>query len=136
MDDLMSIAAKTMENFDPAVDKVDDFEKLPDGEYECLLEEVTSKESEKGTKWISLKFSVMSGEYENRYIFVNHFFTENSIKRILKLANDFGYDLPVDAFESLDTLAETLNTMAGNQATVKQTTSKNDFTNYTVTPIA
>lgn len=140
MDDLLSIASKTMENFDPAVDKVDDFEKLPDGEYNCLLEDVTARKSDKGTEWISLKFSVMSGEYENRLIFVNHFFTEKtierSIKRILKFANDFGYDLPVDAFESLNTLAETLNSMAGNQATVKQTTSKNDFTNYTVTPIA
>lgn len=29
MDDLLSIATKTMENFDPAVDKVDDFENLP-----------------------------------------------------------------------------------------------------------
>ena len=28
MDDLLSIASKTMENFDPAVDKVDDFEEI------------------------------------------------------------------------------------------------------------
>lgn len=140
MDDLLSIAQKTMENFDPAVDKVDDFEKLPDGEYECLLEDVTARKSEKGTNWISFKFSVMSGEYENRLIFVNYFFTEKTIERsikgITKLAYDFGYEIPTDAFTSYESLAETLNAMAGNQATVKQTTSKNDFTNYKVTPIA
>lgn len=140
MDDLLSIAQKTMENFDPAVDKVDDFEKLPDGEYDCLLEDVTARKSEKGTNWISFKFSVMSGDYENRLIFVNYFFTEKTIERsikgITKLAYEFGYEIPTDAFTSYESLAETLNAMAGNQATVKQTTSKNDFTNYKVTPIA
>lgn len=141
MNDLLSIASKTMENFDPAVDKVDDFENLPDGEYSCLLEDVTARKSEeKGTNWISFKFSVMSGDYENRLIFVNYFFTEKtierSIKAITKLAYEFGYTLPTEAFTSYDSLAETLNAMAGNQATVKQTTSKNGFANYKVTPIA
>ena len=140
MDDLLSIAQKTMENFDPAVDKVDDFEKLPDGEYDCLLEDVTARKSEQGTNWISFKFSVMSGDYENRLLFVNYYFTEKTIERsikgITKLAYEFGYEIPTDAFTSYESLAETLNAMAGNQATVKQTTSKNDFTNYKVTPIA
>lgn len=139
MSNLLDIASKVMENFNPEVDKVDDFEKLPDGEYSCLLEDVTARENDKGTNWISLKFSVMSGEYEGRLIFVNFFFTEKtierSIKAITKLAYDFGYNLSVDTFADYSTLAETLNGMAGNQATVKQTTSKNDFTNYKVTPL-
>lgn len=140
MEDLLNIANKVMENFNPAVDKVDDFENIPDGEYSCLLEDVTARKSEeKGTNWISFKFSIMSGEYENRLIFVNFFFTEKtierSIKAITKLAFDFGYELPADAFTSYDTLAETLSSMAGNQATVKQTTSKNGFANYKVTPL-
>lgn len=140
MDDLLNIATKTMEGFNPATDTVDNFEKLPDGDYNCLLEDVTARVSEKGTNWISFKFSVMDGDYENRLIFVNFFFTEKTIERsikgISKLAYDFGYELPIDAFSSLDNLAETLNQMAGNQATVHQTTSKNDYTNYKVTPIA
>lgn len=141
MDNLLEIATKTMENFDPAVDKVDDFENLPDGEYSCLLEDVTARKSEeKGTNWISFKFSVMDGDYENRLIFVNFFFTEKTIERsikgITKLAYDFGYSLPADAFTTLETLAETLSGIAGNQATVKQTTSKNGYANYKVTPIA
>lgn len=141
MDDLLNIAQKTMENFDPAVDKVDDFENLPDGEYSCLLEDVTARKSEeKGTEWMSFKFSVMSGDYENRLIFVNYFFTEKTIERsikgITKLAYEFGYEIPVESWTNLETLAETLNAMAGNQATVKQTTSKNGYANYKVTPIA
>lgn len=139
MDDLLNIANKVMSGFNPATDKVDDYEKLPDGEYNCLLEDVTARKSEKGTEWIAFKFSIMSGEYENRLIFVNKFFTEKtierSIKEITKLSFEFGYELPTDAFTSLETLAETLNGMAGNQAIVKQTTSKNDFTNYKVTPL-
>ncbi len=139
MDDLLNIATKTMEGFNPATDTVDDFEKLADGDYTCLLEDVTNRESEKGTKWISFKFSVMEGDYENRLIFVNYFFTEKtmerSIKSITKLAYEFGYELPLDAFTSLETLAETLNNMAGNRAIVHQTTSKNDFVNYKVTPV-
>ncbi len=141
MDNLMEIAMKTMENFDPSKDSVDDFEKLPDGEYTCLLEDVQARESETtGNNWISLKFTVISGDYENRVIFVNYFFTEKttvrSIKAINKLAYDFGYQLPIEAFQDLESLAEMLNSMAGNQAIIKQTTSKNDYTNYKVTPIA
>ena len=141
MNDLLSIASKTMEGFNPATDTVDNFEKLPDGEYNCLLEDVTARVSqEKGTNWISFKFSVMSGDYENRLIFVNFYFTEKTIERsiraITKLAYEFGYEVPVEAFTSYESLAETLNAMAGNQAVVKQTTSKNDFANYKVTPVA
>lgn len=138
MDDLLNIATKVMGEFNPATDTVDNFEKLPDGDYKCLLEDVTYRESEKGTKWISFKFSVMEGEHENRLIFVNYFFTEKtterSIKGITKLAYEFGYELPIEAFNSFEALAETLNNMAGNIAMVHQTTSKNDFTNYKVTP--
>lgn len=138
MDDLLSIATKTMEGFNPATDSVSDFEKIEDGEYNCLLEDVTARVNDKGTNWISFKFSVMEGEYENRLIFVNYYFTEKtmerSIKGITKLAYEFGFELPVDAFSSYETLANTLNGIAGNQALVKQTT-KNDFSNYKVTPI-
>lgn len=139
MDDLLKIAQQTMENFDPSVDKVDDFEEVADGEYTCLLEKATAKSNEKGTNWISLDFSILDGENENRHIFVNYFFTEKtverSIKTINKLAYDFGYELPVEAFESYDTLADTLNGMAGNQAIVTKKTSSSGFTNYKVAPV-
>ena len=140
MDDLLSIASKTMEGFNPATDSVDDFENIQDGEYTCLLEDVTARKSEeKGTNWISFKFSIMEGDYANRFIFVNYFFTEKtmerSIKSITKLVYDFGFELPIDAWSSYENLAENLNSIAGNQAMVKQTTSKNGFANYKVTPL-
>ncbi|MBQ6546490.1 MAG: hypothetical protein IJL74_00635 [Bacilli bacterium] len=139
MDDLLNIATKTMEHFDPATDKVDDFEEIADGEYTCLLEKVTNKKSEKGTAWISLDFSMLDNE-DNRHIFVSYFFTEKtierSIKAINKLAYDFGYQLPVESFTDLETLADTLNGMAGNQAIVSKKTSGSGFVNYKVTPLS
>lgn len=141
MDDLLNIAQKTMENFNPATDKVDNYEEVEDGDYTCLLEKVTHRVSaEKGTNWISFDFSIIEGENENRHMFVNYFFTEKtaerSIKTINKVAYEFGYTLPVEAFSSFETLAETLNSMAGNQAIVSKKTSNNGFTNYKVTPLA
>ena len=142
MDDLLNIASKTMEGFNPATDSVDNFEEIKDGEYIGLLEDVTARTSEStGSQWVSLKFSILNNEeYKNRFIFVNYFFTEKtverSIKAITKLAYEFGYQLPIESFTTLDTLAETLNGMAGNQANVKKSTSKSGFVNYTVTPIA
>ncbi len=141
MDDLLNIATKTMEGFDPATDSVDTFEEIKDGEYNALLEDVTARKNDKGTNWISFKFSILDNEeYKNRFIFVNYFFTEKtierSIKAINKVAYEFGYQLPVDAFTSLDTLAETLKGMAGNQAIVKKTTGNSGFVNYKVTPVA
>ena len=141
MDDLLNIATKTMEGFDPATDSVDTFEEIKDGEYNALLEDVTARKNDKGTNWISFKFSILDNEeYKNRFIFVNYFFTEKtierSIKAINKVAYEFGYQLPVDAFTSLDTLAETLKGMAGNQAVVKKTTGNSGFVNYKVTPVA
>lgn len=139
MDDLLSIASKTMEGFNPATDSVDNFEEIADGVYNCLLEDVTARKNEKGTNWISCKWSVIDGEYENRLIFVNYFFTEKtterSIKAVTKFAYDFGFELPIEAFTSLETLAETLNGIAGMSATVEKKTGKNDYVNYKVTPI-
>ena len=139
MDDLLNIANTVMGNFDPAKDKVDDFEEIADGTYPCLLEKVTARTSEKtGNTWISLDFSIMT-EGENRHLFVPYFFTEKmverSIKGLTKLAYDFGYQIGADAFASFETLAETLNGMAGNQATVEKKTTNSGFTNYKITPL-
>lgn len=140
MESLLDLAKKTMEGFNPATDTVDNFEKIEDGIYNCVLEDVKARKNDKGTNWISFRFSIMDGDYANRQIFVNYYFTEKTVERSIKALNkvayDFGYTLPVDAFSTYETLAETLNSMAGNQATVTQKTGKNDFTSYKVTPVA
>ena len=140
MDDLLNIATKTMEGFNPATDPVDNYEEIADGVYTCLLQDVkhnVSKES--GNHRVTFKYEIIEGDNEGRLIFVNYFFSEKTIERSIKglnkLAYEFGFELPVDAFSDYDTLAETLNNMAGLQATVEKKTSKNDFVNYKVTPM-
>lgn len=137
---LLQKAQEIMGTFDPKTDTVDNFENLPDGEYQALLEEVVSKSNDKGTEWISFVWSVLDeGDNQGRLLFDNRFFTEKSedrsIKSVIKTADDFGYELPADAFTDLDTLAEYLNSMAGEQAIVTQKTSKSGFTNYTAEPV-
>lgn len=139
-DDLLNIAGKVMEKFNPVTDSADDFEDIKDGEYSCLLEEVKDRVSaEKGTKWISLQFSILEGESAGRFLFVNYFFTEKtterSIKGLIKLAHEFGYELPLEAFSDLSTLSEALQSLCGTNAIVKQTTSKSGFANHKVTPV-
>lgn len=139
MDDLLNIATKTMEKFNPATDSVDNFEEVADGKYQCLLEKVTNKTSAKtGNTWISFDFSIIGGENDGRHIFVNYFFTdktiERSIKSIIKLAYEFGYDLPTDAFADFETLATSLDAMSGNQAMVDKKTTDSGFVTYKVDP--
>lgn len=139
-DNLLDIATKTMEGFNPATDPVDNFEEVADGEYNCLIQDVKHNVSnETGNHRVTFKYEIMDGDNEGRLIFVSYFFTEKTIERSIKalnkLAFEFGFELPVEAFTDYDTLAETLNNMAGLQATVEKKTNKNDFVTYKVTPI-
>lgn len=139
-DNLLDIATKTMEGFNPATDPVDNFEEVADGEYNCLIQDVKHNVSnETGNHRVTFKYEIMDGDNEGRLIFVSYFFTEKTIERSIKalnkLAFDFGFELPVEAFTDYDTLAETLNNMTGLQATVEKKTNKNDFVTYKVTPI-
>ena len=143
MDELLAIAQKTMEGFNPATDKVDSYGEIADGVYNCLLEKVTARESSKGTPFISLDFSVMD-ENIHGHIFVPYFFSEKTIERsikvVTKLAYEFGYELPTDAFTNMESLAQALDSMSGNQAVVEIKTpkpkSEDDkvFPNYKVQP--
>ena len=144
MDELLAIAQKTMEGFNPATDKVDSYEQIADGVYNCLLEKVTARETSKGTPYISLDFSVMD-ENVHGHIFVPYYFSEKtlerSIKAVTKLAYEFGYELPADTFTDLESVAQALDSMSGNQAVVEIKTptpkSENDkaFPNYKVQPV-
>lgn len=144
MDELLAIAQKTMEGFNPATDKVDSYGEIADGVYNCLLEKVTARESSKGTPFISLDFSVMD-ENIHGHIFVPYFFSEKTIERsikvVTKLAYEFGYELPTDAFTNIESLAQALDSMSGNQAVVEIKTPKpkNEddkvFPNYKVQPV-
>lgn len=133
---LYNMASEVMKNFDPATDLVDDFEEIPDGTYECIIEKVTHKENEKGTNWISIDCSIID---DNRHLFVNYFFTEKtmmrSIKAINKLAFNYGFDIGLDSYYDYDILSYNLNSIAGTKCTVTKKTSTNGFANCKIEPI-
>jgi len=136
MDDLLKVAGSVMKSFDPKTDSADDFESIKDGEYNCLLEEINHKVASTGNNGISFTFNITDGEYAGRFIWVNYWFNnqeQKQVKRIMKLAYEFGYELPLEAFSSLDTLVEALQDLCGTCAVVKQTTSKSGYTNYSIT---
>lgn len=142
MDDLLKIAGNVMENFNPETDSANDFENLPDGRYTGLLSEVSAPTSSNGNQRLSLKFEITSDEFEDKYkgrlLFVPFFFSEKiaerSIKYVIKMVHDLGFEpLGVDAFKSLDDLAEALQGLVGTEAQLDQKTSKNGFANYEIT---
>lgn len=137
MDDLLKIAGNVLENFNPETDSANDFENLPDGVYKGLIAEVTSRKNEKGTTWVSLNVEIIDGEKKGRKLFVNYFFTEKmaerSIKYIVKLVHDLGFEaLSLDAFKSIETLADALQALVGTEVSVEQATSKSGYTNHDV----
>ena len=133
MDELLDIAQKTMDKFNPETDSADNYEEIPDGTYKCLLEEVTFKKSQNGTPNISFKYSILDGEYENRFLFDNHYFTvktaEWQTKKVKQIAYRLGFELPQDTFSSFQHAAEVFNNMAGTQANIKKTTNKSGYAN-------
>ncbi len=141
MSDLFNKASEIMGNFNPATDNVSDFEEIKDGTYECIIEEITARTSQSGNTYLSIKVSIMGDAFNGRLMFVPKYFSEKtierSIKECIKLMDEYGYELPIEMFEDMDTLASGMdNAIAGSQIIVKKSTSKNDFTNYTLTAVS
>ena len=140
MEDLMEKAEKVMAGFNPATDEVVNYDNPPDGVYECLVEKVTSGVTQqKGCPFIKFHYSILD-ENVSGFLFVSYYFTDKttdrSIKMLTKLAYEWGYTIPMEAFQNLETLAEALNNLAGNQATVEQKTKEGStYPNYKVTPV-
>lgn len=138
MNELFEYANEIMENFDPATDSVTNFEPVPAGEYSCMLDNVTTKCSTNGNDYICFDFYIIGDDY-NRHIFVPYYLTVASVKRTIKMVNklayEWGYKLPLNVFETPETLANALNQLAGKQATVIKTPRKNsEYFNYEVAP--
>ncbi len=90
-----------------------------------------------------MKVEVTADEQEDKYvgrlIFVSFFFTEKQVERqiktITKMVHDLGFEaLPLTAWESLETLAENLQGLVGQDVIIDQKTSKSGYANHTVSP--
>lgn len=106
---LMDAAAQILsEGFDVKKGAVSDFEDLPEGTYEALLEKVEWRTSDSGWEWLSLQFEVLTEGFEGRKYFgmisfVNEQFMNMNIKLALRVAGAVGVELSPEDFESPET---------------------------------
>ncbi|MEI3596886.1 MULTISPECIES: DUF669 domain-containing protein [unclassified Oceanobacillus] len=106
---LMDAAAKILaEGFDVKKGAVSDFEELPEGTYEAMLEHVEWRTNDDGFEWLSLQFEILSEGYEGRKYFGmisfhNERFMNMNIKLALRVAGALGVELNPEDFETPET---------------------------------
>lgn len=106
---LMEAAASILaEGFDIKKGAVSDYEDLPEGTYEAILENVEWKTSDSGWEWLSLQFEILSEGFEGRKYFgmisfMNENFMNMNIKLALRVAGAVGVELKPEDFETPET---------------------------------
>lgn len=96
------------EGFDIKKGAVSDYEDLPEGTYEAMLEDVEWKVSDSGFEWLNLQFEILTEEYEGRKFngmisFHNEQFMNRNIKLALRVAGAVGIELQPEDFETPET---------------------------------
>lgn len=139
MEDLLKVAGNVMDSgFDPAKDSANDYDNLPDGKYVGVVEDVTHGKTQSGNPKLSVKFEVTDGDHTGRKIWANFYFVDKmmevAVKRVMIMVNKFGYELSLDSFKSVETLAEDISGIVGEEAELTLKTGKNDFQNVDVEP--
>ncbi|HSH24752.1 MAG TPA: DUF669 domain-containing protein, partial [Massilibacterium sp.] len=110
-----------------ATSPVSDYENLPDGTYDALLENVEWRTSESGFEWLSLAFEILNEGYEGRKYFGMISFNNEkmvglNIKRAMKTANAVGVELQPTDFESPEqNLVEAFEEGLGKEVELKLT---------------
>jgi hypothetical protein len=130
---LKELAAQILaEGFDPNTSNVDqsDYDNLPDGIYDAILEDVQFRVNDKGTEWISLTLSIINEGFENRKFFANYWLTEKKMAENIKklwghAAQVFGIELTVEDIANIETdVVEKLKEALGNQVELEIKTSR------------
>jgi len=68
------------------IDEASDYSPIPEGQYACECDEVNEKETRNGDEMWSIKWTVISGEYEGKSFFDNLVFTEAALPRVKMVA--------------------------------------------------
>ena len=68
------------------VDEASDYTPIPEGTYPCECDEVKEKTTRSGDEMWSVRWSVVSGEYEGRSFFDNLVFSEGALPRVKLVA--------------------------------------------------
>ncbi len=107
---LMEAAAKILaDGFDRKKGAVSDYEDLPEGTYEALLEKVEWRVSDNGFEWLSLQFEILSEGFEGRKFFgminyTNESFLNQNIKLTYRVGAAVGVEIQPEDFAEPETL--------------------------------
>jgi len=131
----MDAAAQILaDGFDVKKGAVSDFEDLPEGTYEALLENVEWRTSDSGFEWLSLQYEILSEGFEGKKFFGmisfnNERFLNMNIKLALRVAGAVGVELSADDFETPETsLVEAFQDGLGMEVDLKLTNWENKKT--------
>lgn len=86
------------------IDDVQDYTPLPDGKYLCELVHVEEAKTQYDDEMWKLKFRVMKGEHEGRFVFDNLVFSKAAEKRLKLICSRLGLDVSGE----LDLTTETI----------------------------
>ena len=132
---LMDAAAQILaDGFDVKKGSVSDFEDLPEGTYEALLENVEWRTSDSGFEWLSLQYEILSEGSEGKKFFGmisfnNERFLNMNIKLALRVAGAVGVELSADDFETPETsLVDAFQDGLGMEVDLKLTNWENKKT--------
>lgn len=63
------------------------FEPMPPGKYHAQVESVESKNDKNGNEYFNVKFKIIEGEFEGRFVWDGVFFSEKSLGRLKLIAS-------------------------------------------------
>lgn len=105
-------------NFDE-IDEASSFDPIPEGWYVCTLSEIEVRQTKAGDEMWGLKWEIVEGEYEGRFIWDNLVFTPKVYGRVKLLFTRCGV-VPAGDFEPVPAMIE--------GKTVKVYTEINEYT--------
>lgn len=138
---------KLKKDMEEAAKNQTDFDKLPDGEYDCTLEKLELGESKSEKLMLKAQFRIEKGDHKNQCIFKNCVLTGTKndgfmllqAKKFLE-SLDSGVDIAFNGWDDFDgMLGDILDAIAedGLMYTVKVVTNKknNDYQDITIVDI-
>lgn len=132
---LMEAAAQILaDGFDRKKGAVSDYEDLPEGTYEALLENVEWRVADSGFEWLSLQFEILSEGFEGRKYFgminyTNESFLNQNIKLTMRVGSAVGVEIQAEDFAEPETaLVEAFEDGVGQEVDLTLTNWKSKKT--------
>lgn len=86
------------------IEDTSDYAPLPDGEYRCHVDSVDERTTQRGDPMWRLRFRVVDGDFEGRWVWDNLVFSERGRSRVKLFCKSIG----IDTSQAVDLLPEML----------------------------